>query len=161
MKRFIKSLVITLLVVSNGFAQDEPMPEPLDKGRMIEKMESMKVAYLSNQLDLNTEEAERFWPVYNEYNRKRMDLRKSLMLAKRDMRRKELSEEESQKELEAQLSIQEDELMLRKEYYEKFGDILPAKKLARLEPAERQFNQEVVRQLKERRGNRMDKRRRN
>lgn len=160
MKRIFNFLMITLFVVSFGYAQEEPLPEPMDKGRMIERMESRRIAFLSNELDLTIEEAEQFWPVYNEYSKKRMELRKSLMLSKRDMRRKDLSEEESQKEVEAQLRIQEEELKMKKEYYEKFGSLVSAKKLARLEPAEHQFNQEVVRQLKDRRGNRMDKQRR-
>ncbi len=146
------SLLLTLIIgMHNAMAQEGP-PE---KGRMLEKMEAMRVAFLTNRLDLNTEEASRFWPVYNEYAQKRMDLRKDLMQSKRDIRRRDLSEEESKKEVETQLAIQEKELTLKKNYYEKFKALLPAQKLARLEPAEMEFNQEVIRHLKERRERRM------
>ncbi len=151
MKTIWSILFIQIIAMGTGIAQNGP-PE---KGRMLEKMEAMRVAYLTNRLDLNSEEASRFWPVYNEYAQKRMELRKDLMQSKRDLRRKELSEEESKKEVEEQLSIQEKELSLKKNYYEKFKALLPAQKLARLEPAEMEFNQEVIRHLKERRERRM------
>ena len=66
-----------------------------------------------------------------------------------------MSDEESNKALEEQFNIQEKELNLKKNYYEKFKAILPPQKLAQLEPAEMEFNHEVIRKLKERRENRM------
>jgi hypothetical protein len=72
------------------------------------------------------------------------------------MKRKELSNEESNKALDEQFNIQEKELTLKKDYYEKFKAILPAQKLAKLEPAEAEFNIEVLRKLKERREKRME-----
>ncbi|MBK8956537.1 MAG: periplasmic heavy metal sensor [Saprospiraceae bacterium] len=138
-------------------AQDGPPPGPPGKGneRMIEKMESMRVAFLTNELDLTSEESAKFWPVYNEYSKKRMELRRDIMDRKRQQRKGNLSEEESEKELEEQMAVQEKELNLKRNYYEKFKAILPAQKLAKLEPAEKEFNHEVLRKLKERRDNRM------
>lgn len=71
------------------------------------------------------------------------------------MKNQDLSDEESRKALDDQFSIQEKELTLKKNYYEKFKAILPPQKLAKLEPAENEFNIEVLRKLKERREKRM------
>lgn len=148
-------MTLMLLSLSWGSAQDAPPQR--GKERMLEKMESMRIAFLTNELDLNSDESARFWPVYNEFSKKRMELRKDMMERKRNMRNEKLSEEESEKELEEQMAIQEKELTLKRSYYEKFKAILPAQKLAKLEPAEKEFNQEVLRRLKERRDQRMDR----
>lgn len=153
MKQILSSLLVFQLCLGSLHAQEGP---PLKgKDRMIEKMESMRVAFLTNELDLTSDESARFWPVYNEYAKKRMELRKDLMDKKRNLREQNLTEEESEKELEDQMAVQEKELNLKRHYYEKFKAILPAQKLARLEPAEKEFNHEVLRKLKERRENRM------
>lgn len=155
MKRFLITILIFTGMTNFGWSQIDPERRPDGKERMLEKMESMRVAFLTNKLDLTTDESTRFWPVYNEYARKRMDLRKEMVMQKRDARNKEMTEEESNKALEEQFSIQEKELNLKKNYYEKFKAILPPQKLAQLEPAEMEFNHEVIRKLKERRENRM------
>lgn len=153
MKQILSSLLAFLICLGYNTAQEGPPMK--GKDRMIEKMESMRVAFLTNALDLTSDESAKFWPVYNEYAKKRMELRKDLMDKKRNMRDQNLSEEESEKELEEQLSVQEKELSLKRSYYEKFKAILPAQKLAKLEPSEKEFNHEVLRKLKERRENRM------
>ena len=84
-----------------------------------------------------------------------MELRKDLLLSKRENRREKLSEEESERLVEEQLALQQQELELKKNYYDRFRAILPAQKLARLEPSEKAFNQEVLKRLRERRENRM------
>lgn len=153
MKTFLSTLPFVLFTVV-CFTQNGP---PRVKEKMLEKMESMRVAYLTNELDLSSEESARFWPVYNEYSKKRMELRKDMMERKRNLRKEDISEEESVKELEEQMAVQEKELNLKRNYYEKFKAILPAQKLAKLEPAEKEFHQEVLRKLKERRDQRMER----
>jgi Spy/CpxP family protein refolding chaperone len=120
------------------------------KERMMEKLESMRVAFLTNRLDLTTEESTKFWPVYNEYAKIRMELRMEIRRDERELKGKDLSDEESKKVLERQFANQEKELTLKKNYYEKFKAILPPQKLAKLEPAEMEFNHEVIREIKER-----------
>lgn len=155
MLRFTNIFIILLLASGLVNAQQERGP---DHDRMIEKMEATRMAYLSSHLDLTTEEATKFWPLYNEYSKKRLDLRKDQLEERREKRRKDLSEEESKELLDNQFETQEKELQLKKHYYEKFEAILPAQKLARLEPAEMEFNREVIRKLKERRERRFGNR---
>ena len=40
-----------------------------------ERVKAAKVAYLTRELGLSPQEAERFWPVYNEFENRRDDLR--------------------------------------------------------------------------------------
>src|ERR1035437_4885758 len=81
MKKII--LVFLIAMSANGFAQQNPPqpptppspPSPPDPMRK-EKMESMKIAFLTQKLDLTPDEAQKFWPVYNEFQKKREELRK-------------------------------------------------------------------------------------
>lgn len=63
-----------------------------------EKIQAMKVAYLTTELDLNIEESQAFWPVYNEVQEKELALREKQ--AKSFKRMNEDSEKMTDKELE-------------------------------------------------------------
>jgi hypothetical protein len=61
MKKLKISILALLVFAQFSFAQaGQPVP-----GR---KLEALKVAYVSKQLTLTPEEAEKFWPVYHSYS---------------------------------------------------------------------------------------------
>ena len=63
-------LVIVLLFASNlSFSQDCPRYK---ENR--EKIEAEKVAFITDKLDLTVKEAQDFWPIYNEYQKKREEV---------------------------------------------------------------------------------------
>jgi Spy/CpxP family protein refolding chaperone len=39
-----------------------------------EKIKALKVAYITEELNLTSEEAQKFWPIYNTYDDKQFDL---------------------------------------------------------------------------------------
>jgi hypothetical protein len=61
MKRIIIIILFSLTGFSSIKAQD------FDKEKRIEKIQALKVAFITQKLNLNTDEAQRFWPVYNRY----------------------------------------------------------------------------------------------
>ena len=60
-------LLACLCTLSNIFAQG------IEKESR-EKIKALKVAYITNQLDLTADEAEKFWPIYNDYEQKKSAL---------------------------------------------------------------------------------------
>lgn len=42
-----------------------------------EKLEALKIAFITEKLSLTTKEAQNFWPVYNEYSQKIEKIRKA------------------------------------------------------------------------------------
>jgi Spy/CpxP family protein refolding chaperone len=44
----------------------------------IQKIESQKIGYITNRLNLSTEQAPQFWAIYNEYNGKKKDLNRRI-----------------------------------------------------------------------------------
>ncbi|MBK6700607.1 MAG: hypothetical protein IPG55_12045 [Saprospiraceae bacterium] len=148
MKNKIFLSILGLCIMSIIHAQDPREDKMQNRERMREKIEAQRIAYITSKLDLNADESVKFWPVYNEYTKKRMELRKS----RRDLRdQEEMNEQDSKKYVEQQIEIQEKDLAFKKIYYEKFGNILSSQKLAKLEEAEKEFTQEIIKNLKERR----------
>lgn len=66
MKKF-SIVIITLALCLAASAQ------PADRGKVHEKMQAEKVAYITNELNLSPEEAQAFWPVYNQVQKEQMD----------------------------------------------------------------------------------------
>jgi hypothetical protein len=116
-----------------------------------DKVEALKIAFLTDKLELTSKEAQTFWPLYNEYNSKMEKLRKSKKSDFTELKNK--GENLSDKELEALIkevfASKQKELDLQKEYYDKYVKVLPVKKVALLYQAENQFKRELLRKIKE------------
>ena len=139
----MKNLIFTLILLTSFsiFSQESKA----------DKVEAMKVGFITNKLELTAKEAQTFWPLYNEYNSKLEKLRKTKRSDFEELKNK--SENLTDKELEAFInevfSSKQKELDLQKEYYEKYAKVLPVKKVAMLYQAENQFKRELLRKIKE------------
>lgn len=114
-----------------------------------EKYKSERVAYLTQKLDLEVTEAEKFWPLYNEYQNKREALMKEgrprwgrpNMDSLSDAQMKEMMDAKIQNDLKmAKLAV---------EYHKKFQAILPVKKVFILHRAEQSFMGHMIQRLRE------------
>ena len=139
----MKNLIFTIVLLNSLsiFSQESKS----------DKVEAMKVGFITNRLELTAKEAQVFWPLYNEYNSKMEKLRKTKRSDFEELKNK--SENLSDKELEAFINevfaSKQKELDLQKEYYEKYAKVLPIKKVALLYQAENQFKRELLRKIKE------------
>ena len=71
-------MLIALLTTSVVYAQPGPPPGPPPGGeKRKEKVEALKRSYYSEKLELTPAEAEKFWPIYNEFKKKEDALRKA------------------------------------------------------------------------------------
>ena len=113
------------------------------QGGKKEKIEALRVAFITQQLDLSTDESQKFWPVYNEYMDKFRAARREFKTTSTTF----TSDKEAQEFLDAELLFKQRELNLYKEYYDKFKKILPLKKVAQLRQAEEDFKKELLKQL--------------
>ncbi|MDN4164857.1 hypothetical protein QWY31_05050 [Cytophagales bacterium LB-30] len=126
----------------------------------LKKIESARIALISERLALTPEQAEKFWPVYREYTQKRQALRQELQQARRGIDGHEMTEEESKALLEVGLDVKERELHLDKEYSERLLTVISSKQLMALRIAEEDFRKMLIKQL-ERREQGMEKREKN
>ncbi len=112
-------------------------------GNKREKIEALRVAFITQKLDLTTDESQKFWPVYNEYQDKLKASRKEF----RNQPNTFVNDKEAQEYLDAELLLKQREFSLYKEYYEKIKKTIPIKKVAELRQAEEDFKKELLKQL--------------
>jgi len=63
MKKILIILICGIFCFHSSFSQ----PEQRQRGPESSIAESLRIAYITRQLNLNSNEAEKFWPVYNTY----------------------------------------------------------------------------------------------
>ena len=139
---------IALLPSFALFAQDGDPVIPEDK---LQEIKAQKVAYLTQKMDLTPEESQKFWPVYNQYDKELEALRKERREAHKAMKDKtDMSEAEASKAIDDELAAQQKELDLRKKYATEFKKNVGAQKTMKLFRAERDFNRELLGRLRDR-----------
>lgn len=115
------------------------------------RVQALRVAFITERLDLTPAEAQVFWPVYNEYQDKREALRKESHENRRKVREQgdQLSDEELLRLADEEMRIRQEDVRLQSELHEKLKKILPAKKLAQLYIAEEDFKKKLVKMVTE------------
>lgn len=142
MKTLLSAILIVLFF--------SPSTAEAQRGQWRDKVESQKVAYITKELNLTPEQAQSFWPLYNEHQKAKENLLDSDWKKGRELM--ELSEEEAMKEIEKRLRTQEELAQLKSDYTKKYLDILPAQKVLALDGAEREFRKEMLHRMREHRG---------
>jgi Spy/CpxP family protein refolding chaperone len=136
-------LLISTLSFSQGFKEKK------------EKVKALKVAYITEQLDLTKEEAQKFWPIYNSFDDKQAELRHEKMRAILDRFEPgnvdKLSEKDASTLLTQMEAVEESLFTLRKKFIKDLQGVLSAKKIVKLKKAEEDFNRTLLKQMKERR----------
>ena len=151
-----KKMILVFLVAAcvQAYAQPTPPvpptpPTPPPDGPRKEKVESMRIAFLTQKLDLTPEEAQKFWPVYNEFHKKREDLHKKrrdeMKSAKGNI--DSLSDKQVEALVDEEMTNRQKGLELEKEYHSKFKSVLPIKKVAKLYRAEEMFAHRLLEQI--------------
>ena len=134
----MKTKVIILFVVFSFVSMSMFAQRGKSDKNRTDRAKSAMVGRISNQLGLTPSEAEKFWPVYNEMQAKKQELRKSMtdeMTAIRKSKKEgqSFTDADYQKMLSLSLNHKVKDAELRKTYFEKFGKILSAEKVLKLE----------------------------
>lgn len=120
-----------------------------------QKMMSEKIAFLTAEMDLTPEEAQVFWPVYNEVNKKNDEAMHkvfSTFKALEQALNEGKSEKEVQKLLDEYLKALDMQKEANKEAADKYKKVLPAEKVARLYVGEERFRRQHIRRLHSKQG---------
>ncbi|WP_421752941.1 hypothetical protein [Croceimicrobium sp.] len=120
------------------------------------KVEAYKTKFITEELDLSPEEAQKFWPVYNEYNKKLHELHQKRMegMSRREVRDKwdDLDDATLEKIALEELQNQKKIAELKLEYYDKFKAALGTRKAATFYRIEIEFHRHLMETLGRRRG---------
>jgi Spy/CpxP family protein refolding chaperone len=139
--------ILFLLISFSFYAQGERMKEKK------EQIKAMKVAFLTTELNLTPNEAEKFWPIYNTFDDKQFELRHKKMKGSfrkmNDDELDKLSEKEATSLLNQIESNEEELFQLRKKFSSNFKEVLPAVKIIKLKKAEEDFNRKLLQQYRD------------
>ena len=146
--KFKKILPLLIILISiNFYAQGERMREKR------EQIKTMKVAFLTTELKLTSNEAEKFWPVYNTFDDKQFELRhqkmKSFMRRMNDETIDKMTEKEASTLLNQMDTTEEELFMMRKNFIATLKGIIPASKIIKLRKSEEDFNRKLLHQYRD------------
>ena len=147
--KFISAFVIAVVALASS-ATAYAQPENGHREDWKKKMMSEKIAFLSVEIDITPEEAQTFWPIYNQVNQERDEAMFKVFKAYKELD-KAVSEGKDAKEisdlLEAYLDAQKAQRELEGRVAERYGKVLPMEKVARLYIAEEKFRRNHIRRL--------------
>jgi hypothetical protein len=146
MSKTLKVLILTLFVSASVFAQ---RPDR-------EKIKSLKIAHITEQVDLTKEEAQKFWPIYNANEEAEHKLREQSSFRKKDQKSKDFTEQEAKAFLLNIESIENKKQALRSKMLNDLLDIMPAKKIMKYYQAERSFRRKMIEEYKSRHSRKKD-----
>ena len=150
MKKTITLLFISLFFSLTINSQDRK------QGR--NKIKALKLAYISGQLELTTREAQKFWPIYNGYQKEQYNLRATYrdVLKKAIQKSKSvnnLSEEVSKSIINLKVNHYKKEYEIQKNFIKNIEGIISYKKILKLQIAEREFGRKLMKKYKRERPN--------
>ncbi|WP_027076180.1 hypothetical protein [Maribacter antarcticus] len=115
-----------------------------------EKIKSLQVAFITEQLALTSKEAQQFWPVYNKFEEKRQSLRQKerSQIRSKMQDAMELSEAQAIKVLEQLTDFKIEEEKLNLSYLKEIKKVLSAKKTLLLLRSEEDFKRQLIKQYR-------------
>ena len=130
--KYISCLITCFILSASLFAQNPQYKE---------RLESLKIAYITEELELTPEESQKFWPVYNAYMDDLSELRKSY---KPKGSVELMSDDELENILAQSIEKDEKEIELKKTFMADLKNILPLRKVVKLKSAEDEFKKKVL-----------------
>jgi len=140
----MKNIVILLLLFPTVlFSQD--------KEQRIERIKALKVAYISEKLDLTSIEAEGFWPIFNQFEDKQNQLqkqKKQLIKQSNPENASTLSEKETYQIIQEEDKIDSETQNNKRKLVKDLQGVIPNQKIIMLKNLEVEFKQKLLDQIK-------------
>lgn len=117
-----------------------------------DQIRAQRGAYITQRLNLSSQEAAHFWTLYNEYEEQQVAINQAF----NNRGNRPQSEAEAEDLVQRFFQKEQDLLDAKKEYFRRLQEKIPARKLVMIPQAEREFRRDLLRQLRQRqqRGNR-------
>ena len=148
--KYVFAIGLTLIMFSAlAQDQDDDLPAPQDP-KVRSKIQAARIAYITDQLALTPEEAEKFWPIYREFAQKRKEIRQQLRDARNNPDPNKTQAQNDEDLVNQQFNVKQKELNLEKDYSGRLLKVISAQKLRTLPDAERRFRQIILEQIQRR-----------
>jgi len=154
----MKGLVIWMIVVVGSITVASAQDNRMDKKAM-QQINAARIGMITERLGLSPDQAQKFWPMYNEFSQKRQQVRARLNEARKGIDPKNMTDEQSQRLMELSLDIRQSEVNLEKEYTGKLRDVISAQQVLALRKAEEDFRKLILQRIEERQRQQLNRQR--
>lgn len=139
MKKIALIFIVLVCSYSSLLAQ-RPSGQQYDK----EKLEAARVAFITNRLDLKADQAEKFWPIFNQYNEDRGKLMNQISAINRNSSQ-DISDAKAREMIQQRLSLQQMLLDKEKKFMEEVIKTITPVQAMKLGGVNREFTRQVYR----------------
>ncbi|MFG6685530.1 hypothetical protein ACGK9U_03040 [Mariniflexile sp. HNIBRBA6329] len=115
-----------------------------------DKIKTLKIAYITEKLNLSEKEAQKFWPIYNEFEEENSNLRRQSYETRKKTDLNTISEEEALQLLKKIRMNEEKRDKLKSEFINNLMKVIPAKKIILLHKVEDDFKRKMFDEYKKR-----------
>ena len=147
MKRYLTTLLVCLVCLA-GIAQEQHQ-RPQRPRMTPEEYQAKQKEFITQHAELSEEESAAFFPLYFELQGKKHEANRRVWKQVRAVAPHERTEEDCDKMIDAMADVKIECATLEKEYLAKFKEILPAKKLMRVQMAEERYQRELLRGMQQ------------
>ena len=154
MKRSLSRVLLLLALLLGGtgaWAQSAASVSGPRGNAGRQRLENARIAYITDKIALTPEQAQRFWPLFNEFTAKRKELRQQTRAGLRHQDFSDMSDKDIRAALDEQFKLRQGEINLEKDYVDKFAKVITLRQVAQLMQAERDFTKELIQRLDDRR----------
>jgi len=129
-----------------------PLTEVVAQNQNMDKLNSYRIAFFTKRLNLNSREAERFWPVYNEYQDQKTQIQvdKSIIIRNFNQNESTLTDNQIAELGDKLIESIEQELLLTVSFHKKLKEVLPPAKVIRFHQVENQYKAQLLNELQNR-----------
>ncbi len=146
MKRlFLIGLMFLTGSLAMAGQDQEALPE--FNGQAAERIKSMRIAFMTNKLGLTTEESQKFWPIYNEYEQKQKQIRRKYNQSKNINL---MNDTEVEKFVDSRFLMEQELLDLKRQYFTNLKDAISIRQIANIGKAEREFKTVILNEWRKR-----------
>ncbi len=146
MKKIVMILTVVLLSFTAYAQQNNDNAEARKEAReqRAKQIETQKIAYMTQALELTVQQSQEFWPIYNQYD---AEVQK-LFRERRKLHRNLEGENATKEDIDLLLDKEAAMVEVRRSYVPSFVKVLSVSQAARIFVAEENFKQELVRSLR-------------
>lgn len=140
----MKNLFFLLLLLS-GFWQ---LQAQNDKDQHRERIKALKTAYITQELNLSKDVAQKFWPIYNKYETKKRELHRrehvDIDLSSPEC----IDEAKANNMLKEYLDVEREEYVIKKQLFNDLKAIISAQDIIKLHKLEDEFHKKLIKEYR-------------
>lgn len=145
-KTILMVIAVTCISLATVQAQGNKRPGSKQGNDRSKKVENLRIGFITDRVELDEKEAQKFWPVYNKHQKRLKDnhiRRQSINTTDIEA----LPANDREKVVDEMLEIEQDEAKIKRESHTELKGVLDPVKLGKLYKAERDFKKMLLQKI--------------